>query len=107
MLREIYSIYGAGADGRHVNPHGMMLQARAAIARSSEFSGFEPFELATNRIPAGFVTSERMAPSTTFDGYSRAEMDRVLAQVRTYFSQDPSFCGMAIDDYDHYGALRP
>ena len=58
-------------------------------------------------VTSWLTTTERMAASTTFDGYSRAEMDRVLAQVRTYFSQDPSFCGMAIDDYDHYGALRP
>jgi len=107
VLTEIYSTYGATARGRQADLSSVMIHARDALTRSPEFSGFEPFVLGDNSPAAGFLTTERMIASTTFEGHSRIQMDKILDEVVDYFDRDPGFYGIAIDDYEHYRALRP
>jgi len=107
VLTEIYSTYGATVRGRQADLSSVMLHARDALSRSAEFSGFEPFVLGNNRPAAGFLTTERMVASTTFEGHSRAKMNKILDEVVDYFDKDPGFYGIAIHDYEHYRALRP
>jgi len=107
VLNKIYSIYGATAHGRQADLRIVTAQAREALARFREYRGFQPFDLNKDGAAAGFITSEQMLASTTFDGHTRSQMGEVLNQVIDYFRNDPGFYGIAIDDYDHYRALRP
>lgn len=108
VLAEIYSTYGATADGRQANLASVMIHAREAVSRSPEYSGFEPFVVGDGHsVAAGFLTTERMAASTSFAGHSRAQMDRTLDEVVHYFDKDAGFAGIAIDDYEHYRMLPP
>ena len=84
-----------------------MIHAREALSRSWEFSGFKPFIVSGHRLAAGFLTTERMAASTSFDGHRRAQMDETLGEVVHHFDKDPGFAGIAIDDYEHLRMIRP
>jgi hypothetical protein len=108
VLAEIYSTYGATVDGRQADLTRLMIHAQEALSRSSEFSGFKPFIVGGGHsLVAGFLTTERMAASTSFDGHRRAQMDETLGEVVHYFDKDPGFAGIAIDDYEHLRMLRP
>ena len=107
VLEEIYLTYGATADGRRADLTSLMIHARDVLSRTAEFSGFDPFVIGDPVLVQGFLTTERMAASTTFDGHSRAQMDETLGEVVRYFGKDPGFAGIAVDDYEHYRMLRP
>ena len=108
VLAEIYSIYGATIDGHQADLTRLMIHVRETLSRSLEFSGFEPFVVnGGHTLAVGFLTTERMAASTSFDGHRRAQMDEILREVVHYFDKEPGFAGIAIDDYVHFRALRP
>lgn len=99
---------GAAADPTRYNAGPILQTARAALARNTEWNGFEPFEIAdpdTHAAISGFRCVHRMSPRITFHGLGRQVFEEEFRSTVEWLGSQPSFGGMAIHFYDSFREL--
>jgi hypothetical protein len=100
--------WGAGGELDSAGAKPVLAAARAALAASPEFQGFEPFLLRdpkAARTLTGFRTVRRTPPGTTFLGLGRPVFDEEVSSTIEWLSPYASFSGLAIHHYESWRAL--
>ncbi|MBZ5546274.1 MAG: hypothetical protein LAO07_21855 [Acidobacteriia bacterium] len=99
---------GAAVDPARYAVGPMLETARAALARNTEWNGFEPFEITdpdTHAAITGFRSVHRMSPRITFHGLGRQVFEEEFRSTVEWLGSRPGFGGMAIHFYDSYREL--
>ena len=99
---------GAASDPKQFPPEPILDEARFAVERDPEFTGFEVFRFAdpeTLRTITAFKTERRMSPKITFFGLGRQTFDEESRSVVDWLSPFASFQGLAIHYYESYRDL--
>jgi hypothetical protein len=99
---------GAAIDPTRYGVGPILETARAALARNTEWNGFEPFEVTdpdTHAVIRGFRSVYRMSPRITFHGLGRQVFKEEFRSTVEWLGSRPGFGGMAIHFYDSYREL--
>lgn len=107
-LAKLALAVGAASDPKQFPPEPILDEARFAVERDPEFSGFEVLRFAdpeTLRAITGFKTERRMSPKITFYGVGRQAFDEETRSVVEWLSPITSFQGLAIHYYESYRDL--
>jgi hypothetical protein len=99
---------GACSDPERFPPDDILEEARGAIERDPELSGFEVFRFAdpaTRRRIVGFKAVRHMSPKITFYGLGDQVLGEESRSVLEWLSPYASFDGLAIHDYESYQEL--
>jgi hypothetical protein len=99
---------GASSDREHFPPKDILEEARGAVERDPELSGFEVFKFAdpaTHRPIVGFEVVRHMSPKITFYGLGHEVFGEETRSVVEWLSPYASFDGLAIHYYESYRDL--
>jgi hypothetical protein len=99
---------GASSDPERFPPDDILDEARGALERDPELSGFEVFKFAdpaTQRPIVGFKAVRHMSPKITFYGLGHEVFGEETRSVVEWLSPYASFDGLAIHYYESYRDL--